>query len=130
MSIPFYYPNKHEAGSGSPSKKEVRGILSFIDRELLFEYKVYDADGNALSNLSKFSIQLDHIKHLNFHKGFLFLDSTLEIEANMWAFFEPLPGSHEGKIRLRIRRPDRNEAQRFTKKMNFYRSGATTDRRE
>jgi hypothetical protein len=62
--------------------KEVKGVISVIDREILFEYKVYDMYGNALSNLSKFSIDVDQIKRIQFKKGFLFSGGKLVLEAN------------------------------------------------
>ncbi|MEX0844209.1 MAG: hypothetical protein WD022_02965 [Balneolaceae bacterium] len=121
MSIPFNY-SMYETSGVNGKVKEVKGILSFIDGELLFEYKVYDMNGNGLSNLSKFSIQLDHIKRIEFKKGLFFSANKLIIEANQWAFFEPLPGSEQGKVTLRIKRTDKNEAIRFSTKMNLYMS--------
>jgi hypothetical protein len=111
-----------ETSDSRVTVKEVKGILSFIDAELLFEYKVYDVSGNSLSNLSKFSIQLQHIKRMKYKKGFLFSGGKLILEANQWAFFEPLPGSEQGMIQLSIKRRDKNEAIRFSTKMNLYMS--------
>ena len=122
MSIPFNY-SMYESDDVNMKVKEVKGILSFLDGELLFEYKVYDMMGNGISNLSKFSIQLDHIKKIQYKKGFLFFSSgKLIIEANQWAFFEPLPGSEQGSIKLNIKQNDKNEAIRFSTKMNLYMS--------
>ncbi|MCP9290811.1 hypothetical protein [Gracilimonas sediminicola] len=122
MSIPFNY-SMYETEDVKVEVKEVKGILSFLDGELLFEYKVYDMMGNGLSNLSKFSIQLDHIKKIQYKKGLLFFTGgKLIIEANQWAFFEPLPGSEQGKIKLNIKRNDKNEAIRFSTKINLYMS--------
>ena len=130
MSIPFNY-SMYESADVKVQVKEVKGILSFLDGELLFEYKVYDMMGNGLSNLSKFSIQLDHIKNIKYKKGFLFLTGgKLIIEANQWAFFEPLPGSEQGSIELNIKRSDKNEAIRFSTKMNLYMSRKRLDKME
>lgn len=126
MSIPFNY-SMYEASDVTAKVKEVKGILSFIDGELLFEYKVYDMYGNSLSNLSKFSIHLDHIKRMQFRKGFFFTASKLIIEARQWAFFEPLPGSEQGIVKLNIKRTDKNEAIRFSTKMNLYMSRKRLD---
>ncbi len=122
MSIPYNYAIKEETESDNKKKKQVKGILSFIDGELLFEYKVYDEYGNGLSNLSKFSIKLESIKQVQFKKGFLFSERKLIIQAKRAAFLEPLPGSHEGAIALNINRTDRDEAIRFSTKMNLYMS--------
>lgn len=126
MSITYHY-SMEESREGKTIPKEVKGILSFIDRELLFEYKVYDVNGNSLSNLSKFSIQLDQIRNMVFKKRPFFLGAKISIQAKHNAFLEPLPGSREGGIELFIRRADQQEARRFTKKMNFYRSGETNE---
>jgi hypothetical protein len=126
MSIPFNY-SLYETKDVQVTVKEVKGILSFMDRELLFEYKVYDMQGNALSNLSKFSIQLEHIKRLKYKKGFFFSGGKLILEANQWAFFEPIPGSEQGLLKLNIKRRDKNEAIRFSTKMNLYMSQQRLD---
>ena len=119
MSIPFHYSIFQSKDKRSHTKG-VKGILSFIDAELLFEYKVYDLFGNSLSTLSKFSIQLAQIKKLSFKKGWPFLGSKLIIEAKQAAFFEPLPGSEQGAIVLKINRTDKKEASHFSAKMNEY----------
>lgn len=121
MSIPYNY-SMYQADDVNVKVKEVKGILSFIDGELLFEYKVYDMYGNGLSNLSKFSIQLEHIKKIQYKKGFLFTGGKLIVEANQWAFLEPLPGSEQGTVKLGIKRNDKNEAIRFSTKLNLYMS--------
>ena len=127
MSIPFNY-SLYESQDVNVQVKEVKGILSFMDRELLFEYKVYDMMGNSLSNLSKFSINLDHVKKIKYKKGFLSLTGgKLILEANQWAFFEPIPGSDQGVLKLNIKRRDKNEAIRFSTKMNLYMSRQRLD---
>lgn len=125
MSIPYKY-SMYE-GTDLNEFKEVKGILSFSDNELLFEYKVYDAYGNGISNLSKFAIQLDNIKSIQYKKGFLFTGGKLIIKANKWAFFEPLPGSDQGVVKLNIERRDRNEAIRISTKLNLYLSQKRLD---
>lgn len=118
MSIPYKY--SMDEGAGLNESKEVKGILSFADNELLFEYKVYDTYGNGISNLSKFAIQLDNIKSIQYKKRFLFRRGKLIINANQAAFFEPLPGSDQGEVRLNIERRDRSEAIRIATKLNLY----------
>lgn len=118
MSIPYKYSMNE--GTGLNESKEVKGILSFADNQLLFEYKVYDVYGNGISNLSKFAIQLDNIKSIQYKKGFLFRGGKLIIQADHWAFFEPLPGSDQGVVKLKIERRDRSEAIRISTKLNLY----------
>lgn len=126
MSIPYNY-SMYETDEVNTKVKEVKGILSFIDAELLFEYKVYDMYGNSISNLSKFSIQLDHVKRIQYKKGLPLTGGKMIIEANQWAFFEPLPGSEQGIVKLNIKRNDKNEAIRFSTKMNLYMSRKRLD---
>lgn len=126
MSIPYTY-SMHEAADEDVKTKEVKGVISAIDQEILFEYKVYDMMGNALSNLSKFAIDANQIKSIEFKKGFPFTGGKLIITANRWAFFEPLPGSDQGKISLKIKRRDRDAAIRFSTKMNLYLSQKRLD---
>lgn len=122
MSIPYNYSIYEQSSDVDIRVKEVKGILSFIDGALLFEYKVHDMYGNGLSNLSKFSLKLEHLKRMKYKKGFPFTGGKLILEANQWAFFEPLPGSDQGTVKLNIKRRDKNEAIRFSTKMNLYMS--------
>jgi hypothetical protein len=117
----------YENSDSEISVKEVKGIVSFSDRDMLFEYKVYDMQGNSLSNLSKFAIQLDNVKRIQFKKGFFFRGGELILEAEKWAFFEPLPGSEQGRISLKIKRRDRDAAIRFSTKLNLYMSQKRLD---
>lgn len=115
MSVPFSYSIYNAEDN---SVKTVKGILSFFDREILFEYKVYNASGASISTLHKFSLVLDMIKKIQFKKGFF--KNKLFIETSQMAFLEPLPGSSQGKIKLDIKRADRDEAIRFSTRMNLY----------
>lgn len=126
MSIPYSY-SMYEASDVEMRVKEVKGVISAIDQEILFEYKVYDMMGTALSNLMKFSIDADQIKSIEFKKGFPFTGGKLILTANKWAFFEPLPGSDQGKIMLKIHRRDRDAAIRFSTKLNLYMSQKRLD---
>ncbi|WP_103663597.1 hypothetical protein [Gracilimonas amylolytica] len=126
MSIPYNY-SMYESDDLNVKVKEVKGIISYSDDELLFEYKVYDAMGNGLSNLSKFAIHIDNIKKMKYKKGFLFTGGKLIVEADKWAFLEPLPGSVQGKIKLNVKRRDKGEAIRLSTKLNLYMSQKRLD---
>ncbi|MEX0723291.1 MAG: hypothetical protein WD053_05420 [Gracilimonas sp.] len=126
MSIPYSY-SMYQTSDVEVKVKEVKGIISTMDREILFEYKVYDMYGNALSNLSKFAIDVNQVKCIQFKKGFPFTGGKLILEANQWAFFEPLPGSEQGRITLKIKRRDRDAAIRFSTKLNLYQSQKRLD---
>ncbi|MEX2478525.1 MAG: hypothetical protein WD357_08820 [Gracilimonas sp.] len=126
MSIPYSY-SMYQTSDVEVKVKEVKGIISAMDREILFEYKVYDMYGNALSNLSKFAIDVNQVKRIQFKKGFPFTGGKLILEADKWAFFEPLPGSEQGRITLKIKRRDRDAAIRFSTKLNLYQSQKRLD---
>lgn len=126
MSIPYKY-SMYESDDLNMKVKEVKGIISYSDDELLFEYKVYDAMGNGISNLSKFAIHIDNIKKVEYRKGFIFTGGKLIVEANKWAFLEPLPGSDQGRIKLKIKRRDKGEAIRMSTKLNLYMSQKRLD---
>lgn len=126
MSIPYKY-SMYEADDVNVKVKEVKGIISYSADELLFEYKVYDAMGNGISNLSKFGIHIDNIKKVEYKKGFPLTGGKLIIEANKWAFLEPLPGSEQGRIKLKIKRRDKGEAIRMSTKLNLYMSQKRLD---
>lgn len=119
MSIPYKY-SMYESDDLDKKYKEVKGIISYSSDELLFEYKVYDAMGNGISNLSKFAIHIDNLKKVAYKKGFPFTCGKLIVEADKWAFLEPLPGSEQGSIRLNIKRRDKGEAIRMSTKLNLY----------
>ncbi|MEX0608409.1 MAG: hypothetical protein WD016_03755 [Balneolaceae bacterium] len=116
MSIPYSYflkDSADEKGNG----KEVKGIISYANNELLFEFKVYNLQGSSTSNLNKFSIDIDQLKEVNFKKGFF--RNNLIIEANKKAFLDPLPGSNQGRIKLIIERAYKNEMSDFSERLNL-----------
>ena len=76
MSIPYSY-SIYQPSDVDVNMKEVKGVISVMDREILFEYKVYDMYGNALSNLSKFAIDIEQVKSIEFKKGFPFTGGKL-----------------------------------------------------
>ncbi|MFP8489305.1 hypothetical protein ACKGJO_09385 [Gracilimonas sp. Q87] len=126
MSIPYKY-SMYESDDVNVKAKEVKGIISYAHDELLFEYKVYDAAGNGISNLSKFAIHIDNIKRVEYKKRFPFSGGKMIVEANKWAFLEPLPGSEQGRIKLKIKRRDKGEAIRMSTKLNLYMSQKRLD---
>lgn len=127
MSIPYSYNIYNKEDTEHPVK-EVKGIISFSDGEILFEFKVYNAQGSSISSLNKFSVALDLIHKIYFKKGFL--RNKLIIESKRLAFLDPLPGSSQGRIELLIKKADRDEAIRFSTKLNLYLSQLLEDKDE
>lgn len=115
MSFAFHYSllNPNE----TPPLKHVKGVLSIEDEELLFEYKLYNPQGNVLSTLNKFSINVEYLKSIELMKGLF--KAKLIIRTNQMVFLDPLPGSKQGSITLEIKREDRNHAQDFASKLKI-----------
>lgn len=124
MSIPYNY-SIYDTSEQKTEVKEVKGIISYADDELLFEFKVYNMYGKSISSLNKFSIDLDQLKRISFKRGFF--RNSLVIEANKMAFLDPLPGSNQGSIMLKIARANKNEAINFSSKINLYLSQKRLD---
>ena len=115
MSFAFNYSllNTNE----TPPLKYVKGVLSIEGEELLFEYKLYDPQGNVLSTLNKFSINVEYLKSIELMKGLF--KAKLIIRTTQMVFLDPLPGSKQGSITLEIKREDRTQAQDFTSKLKI-----------
>lgn len=97
--------------------KYIKGVLSIDGEEMLFEYKLYDPAGNVLSTLNKFSIDVQYLKNITFLKGFF--SGKMTIETAQMVFLDPLPGSKQGKIVLKVSRGDRIQAHDFAQKLNI-----------
>tara|TARA_R110000868_G_scaffold294140_1_gene554738 strand:- start:106908 stop:107288 length:381 start_codon:yes stop_codon:yes gene_type:complete len=115
MSFAFSYSvlNQNE----TPPLRYIKGVLSIEGEELLFEYKLYDPQGNVLSTLNKFSINVEFLKSIELMKGLF--KAKLIIRTTQLVFLDPLPGSKQGSITLEIKREDRTHAQDFTSKLKI-----------
>ncbi|MFV1883286.1 MAG: hypothetical protein ACMZ7B_02175 [Balneola sp.] len=100
-----------------PPLKHVKGVLSIEGEELLFEFKLYDPQGNVLSTLNKFSINVEYLQSIELLKGLF--KAKLIIRTSQMVFLDPLPGSKQGSITLEIKREDRTQAQDFTTKLKI-----------
>lgn len=100
-----------------PPLKYVKGVLSIDGEELLFEYKLYDPQGNVLSTLNKFSILVEFLENIELMKGLF--KAKLIIRTTQMVFLDPLPGSKQGSITLEIKREDKANAQKFTTKLKI-----------
>ena len=113
MSFAYHYTLADS--DDSPLKKTIKGVLSIEGEELLFEFKLYDLQGNVISTLNKFSINVEFLKNIELMKGLF--KAKLLIRTSQKVFLDPLPGSSQGSITLEIKREDRNKAQDFTSKL-------------
>lgn len=100
-----------------PPLKLVKGVLSIEGEELLFEYKLYDPQGNVISTLNKFSINVEFLQSIELLKGLF--KAKLIIRTTQMVFLDPLPGSKQGSVTLEIKREDRTLAQDFTTKLKI-----------
>ena len=115
MSLAYHYSLYNP--SDANVMKEVRGVLSIEGEEIMFEYKVYDMMGTAISTLNKFSFDVRYLKDIHIKKGLF--KTKLIIQSTKMVFLDPLPGSSQGRIALDIKRADRNEALSFSSKLNL-----------
>lgn len=115
MSFAFSYSVLNQ--SEIPPLRNVKGVLSIDGEELLFEYKLYDPQGNVLSTLNKFSILVEFLENIELMKGLF--KAKLIIRTTQMVFLDPLPGSKQGSITLEIKREDRAQAQDFTTKLKI-----------
>ncbi|GAB5409793.1 MAG: hypothetical protein BalsKO_21580 [Balneolaceae bacterium] len=115
MSFAFSYSLLDQ--SEVPPLKYIKGVLSIDGEELLFEYKLYDPQGNVLSTLNKFSILVEFLESIELMKGLF--KAKLIIRTTQMVFLDPLPGSKQGSITLEIKREDRAQAQDFTSKLKI-----------
>lgn len=117
MSIPYSYALQEKEGNRLQIK-EVKGVVSFNDHELLFEYKIYDLAGNALSTLNKFGLELDLLHRVEY-KGGWFTGGKLILQTHQAAFLSPLPGNEQAMIRLNISRAYQKDAVEFSSRLNL-----------
>lgn len=115
MSLAYHYSLYNP--SDANIMKEVRGVLSIEGEEIMFEYKVYDMMGTAISTLNKFSFDVRYLKDIHVKKGLF--KTKLIIQSTKMVFLDPLPGSSQGRIALDVKRADRNEALSFSSKLNL-----------
>ena len=115
MSFAYHY-DLYNPTDDEPIKT-VKGVLSIEGEELLFEYKLYTPNGTVISTLNKFSLQVDFLKKIMFKKSLF--STRMIIEATQLVFLDPIPGSEQGKIMLKINREDRNNAQDFATQLNI-----------
>ena len=115
MSLAYHYSLYN--ASGGYEMKEVRGVLSIEGEEIMFEYKLYDAMGTAISTLNKFAFDVRYLQNIHTKKGLF--KTKLIIQSTKMVFLDPLPGSSQGRIALDIKRSDRNEALNFSSKLNL-----------
>ncbi len=115
MSLAYHYSLYNP--SDANVMKEVRGVLSIEGEEIMFEYKVYDMMGTAISTLNKFSFDVRYLKDIHIKKGLF--KTKLIIQSTKMVFLDPLPGSSQGRIALDIKRQDKNEALSFSSKLNL-----------
>lgn len=115
MSLAYHYSLYNP--SDANVMKEVRGVLSIEGEEIMFEYKVYDMMGTAISTLNKFSFDVRYLKDIHVKKGLF--KTKLIIQSTKMVFLDPLPGSSQGRIALDIKRQDKNEALSFSSKLNL-----------
>ncbi len=115
MSFAYHY--ELDSATGSEAYKMLKGILSIDGEELLFEYKLYDKSMTSISTLNKYAITVDLLKSIRYKKTLF--NGYVIVETKSSVFLDPLPGSSQGTIQLKIDREHRNQAEDFCSKINI-----------
>ncbi len=115
MSFAYHY--ELDSATGSEAYKMLKGILSIDGEELLFEYKLYDRSMTSISTLNKYAITVDLLKSIRYKKTLF--NGYVIVETKSSVFLDPLPGSSQGTIQLKIDREHRNQAEDFCSKINI-----------
>jgi hypothetical protein len=103
--IPFHLSNVNHGLA------EVQGLIHIKKNHLILEFEIKDALGGFIkSDLKEIDIPFDEIESLTYKKGLW--GASVKIEGNSMRTFEEIPESEQGRCELKIKRKDRNEAEK------------------
>ncbi|MEX0648657.1 MAG: hypothetical protein WEA56_07825 [Balneolaceae bacterium] len=104
-TIPFEIPNVNHG------LVEVKGLLHFKKEELVLEFDERDAIvGIIKSSLKERSIPFSELESISFKKKFF--SNVVEISGRSMKSLQDIPGSQQGSCKLKIKRKNRDEAER------------------
>ena len=108
---------------------DVDGMLLFDGASLRFEFRTTDALFGVLrSDPKQVMVPLANIEAVRRGRGWFWLNPYIEIELNDFALLSQVPGSQDGRWRLRVRLRDRQSLHRFAAALAFARSGDLHER--
>lgn len=105
-TIPFEIPDVNHG------LVEVKGLLHFRKEEIILEFDKRDAlIGIWKSELKERRIAFSEIQSIAFKKKFF--STFIEISGRSMKSLQDIPGAEQGNCRLKIKRKDRDEAERL-----------------
>jgi len=113
--VPFEIPNV------SYGFKVVKGVLRVRERSLVLEFEVKDVFGLFFkSDLREEVIPIKNLDRIEWKRGWF--QSVFIIGASSMKVFADIPGSKQGKINLKIKRPYRADAERLILRVRLIQS--------
>lgn len=92
--------------------KEVQGLIGLVEQGLKIEYEEQDSFfGMIKSGVSTILIPFDNLQEITFKKGWF--GGKIVLEGNSMDAFNGLPGTEPGSRTLKVKRNDRDEAQKL-----------------
>lgn len=103
-SVPVEIPNINHG------LQVARGLLKVKEEGLHFEYEVQDSFfGLIKSSIKTELISYQNLENIRFEKGWW--HGKIILEGSSMKVFEVFPGSEQGRLRLKVKRSNRDDAQ-------------------
>lgn len=98
--------------------RKAKGLVKLEREELLFEFQVSDAFfGIINSDVEEVRISLSDLQSVEYNKGWF--SSKIVLEAHSLRAFEEIPGTDQAECVLKIKRKDREDAERLVSKIRL-----------
>lgn len=111
-SVPFEIPTVNQGF------RVAKGLVNLEGEDLAFEFEVTDAIFGVLnSGLQELRLPLSGLQSVEFRKGWF--SSKIILEARSLKVLKDLPGSEMTECVLKIKRKDREDAQRLASKVRL-----------
>lgn len=113
--IPFEIPNVNHGF------QVAKGILKLRDQGIVLEFETKDAIlGVISSGVQTMTLRYEDLESIRFKKGWF--SSKILLEATSMRVFEDLPGSEQATCELKVRRKNREEAEKVISTARMYHS--------
>lgn len=87
-----------------------KGLLKVKEEGLLFEFEVEDSFlGLIKSGVKTQNVSYRELENVRFEKGWW--NGKIILEGTSMQIFEDIPGSEQGRLRLKVKRSNRDDAQ-------------------
>jgi hypothetical protein len=102
---------------------EVMGLAKLDDLGLELQFTTRDAVfGVVKTGQRSLRVPLEVLMSVRYRAGFLWLMPVIELRVNDLKVLDGLPESEEGRVRMRIKWRDRQDARDFVKELEMLRS--------